>query len=319
MTTMLSSITNLQFALITAGGAVVLLFLCMITFSSTKKNAQKRAEQVVAQMREEWEKRQAIDKDKKLETENEQSAVLDDIKQAEVATETDEEESKQQIVTAKEQHITDESDNNENLSGIFDEPLDLDDDTKSVEAEIIEPETDDGIVFERQEFSSDSKSDDAEKQALKKQIKDLKNDVENLKFELNQRGPSRGVSATGYNMDLGDLERELYKAQQQYSYMGEKLLSITDENERLDLYLERITLLEKIMKLGSGIERLKNVAYTAEQARSARNAQVKKTTQAEGNRAVYSKIMEQVRRLNDRMDEIEKRRGKREREDFSSK
>jgi len=314
MTTMLSSITNLQFVLIAAGSAVVLLLLCMIAFSSTKKNAQKHAEQVVAQMRKEWEKKQAAEHTKKCETVNEQTAVLDDKKQAEVEadkTEADKEEFKQETVA--------EDNSDESSSGIFDEPLDLDGDTKSVEAEIVEPDTDDEIMFDHQGFSSDSKSDDIEKQALKKQIKDLKNDVENLKFELNQRGPSRGVSATGYNIDLGDLERELYKAQQQYAYMGEKLLNITDENERLDLYLERITLLEKIMKLGSGIERLKNVAYTAEQAHNARSAQVKKTSQSDGNRVVYSKIMEQVRRLNDRMDEIEKRRGKREREDFASK
>ncbi len=150
-----------------------------------------------------------------------------------------------------------------------------------------------------------------ENEALKLKVAGLQNEVEELKSELARQDQStRGIRVTGYNADIRELEEELLRTREQYDVMGEQLEKTTDENEKLDIYIKRITLLEKIMQIGSGIERLKNTSYEYE-ARSQYNGR-------SNNRAVYSKLMEQVRRLNDRIDNMEKSRAARNNGDYYS-
>jgi len=148
---------------------------------------------------------------------------------------------------------------------------------------------------------------DGENEALKQQITELKNEVESLKVELAKKDNTKSLRVSGFGVDVRDLEEELFKAQHQYDLLGVQIETTTDDSERLDLYIKRITLLEKIMQLGSGIEKLKNSAF-----------EMRPQQQPRENRSVYYKMMEQVRRLNERIDNIERRRNKRNDDDYYS-
>lgn len=127
--------------------------------------------------------------------------------------------------------------------------------------------------------SPEMEADQDKISALKAEIADLKNEL------MQQR--SRQTPSTA--QDLKMLEEELLRAQEQYASYGARIEAASSENDRLELYIKRIDLLEKIMQLGAGIERLKKAQESVK-----------------GNRPdFYYRLLDQVRRLNDRIDEME--------------